>query len=388
MAIMVTTEVATKASPNRRTAPAKPAARASKALWLSCFAEKRYSGRDMAIVARMIDPEITRTRSLSKMRVQHPFSRATFRPAVLMCCGLLAVSGRPVAADGATGRELIRDPAFDLGFSVLALPAGGGEIGRIQPTGTLLQPVWQLAQWHSRFVLTHFAAPDTGSLCVSNVAKRLCLERSPSQDPILTLHLDSRPEYQDHLRRSLSQPWVHLLVQQEIRDAPTLADLTGLRLRFQARLREAETFRPDGYTPSLHAAQFQVVLTLNNTRRESPGYGDYLWFVVPIYDDRYATPPEYIARDFAVTRGKLIYNPGAEALGLPPARVGEWLTADIDLRPWLERALDTAWNQGYLRDSRDPADYRLAHLNLGWEVPGLNRVTMDLRGLSLRASTR
>ena len=285
------------------------------------------------------------------------------------------------------GRELIGDPAFELGFSVLALQPGGGKIGNLQPAGKPSQPVWQLAQWHSRFALTNLAVPDTGILCVSNVAKWISLEPSPNQDPLLTLGVDSRPEYNGQLRRSLSEPWVHLLVQQEIRNAPPLTDLTGLRLRLQARLRDAETFRPDGYTPSLHAAQFQIVLTLNNARRESAGYGDYLWFVVPICDDRYETPPEYIARDFAVTRGKLIYNPGAAALGLPPARVGEWLTADIDLRPWLERALHTAWNQGYLQDSRDLADYHVAHLNLGWEVPGLNRVTMELRGLSLRATT-
>ncbi len=320
------------------------------------------------------------------MRIRNLNHRKPPGLAILALCNLFALSNDLAAAAPIADRELIRDPAFDLGFSVLSLQAGGGEIGRIQPTGTLLEPVWQLAQWHSRFVLTDFAAPDSGSLCVSNVARRLSLERSPGQEPILTLHLDSRPEYQDQLRRTLSQPWVHLLVQQEIREAPSLAELTGLRLRFQARLRDAETFRPEGYTPSLHAAQFQIVLTLNNTRRGSAGYGDYLWFVVPIYDDRYEIPPEYVARDFAVTRGKLIFNPGAAALDLPPTRVGEWLMADIDLRPWLERALHIAWNLGYLQDSRDPADYRLAHLNLGWEVPGLNRVTMDLRGLSLRAA--
>jgi hypothetical protein len=157
-------------------------------------------------------------------------------------------------------------------------------------------------------------------------------------------------------------------------------------LRFEARLGEAATFRPDGYSPSLHAAQFQVVLTLNNTRRDSPGFGDYLWFVVPVYDDRHDVPPEYVAQDFAVTQGKLIYNPGAAALGLKPMRLGEWQAVDCDLRPWLERALRTAWSKGYLPDARELTDYRVAHLNLGWEVPGLNRVAMDLRRLSLEVT--
>jgi hypothetical protein len=58
---------------------------------------------------------------------------------------------------------------------------------------------------------------------------------------------------------------------------------------------------------------------------------------------------------------------------------------DCDVRPWLERALETAWDKGNLRDSRDLNDYRVAHINVGWEVPGLNRVAMELRGLSLEA---
>jgi hypothetical protein len=204
---------------------------------------------------------------------------------------------------------------------------------------------------------------------------------------VLTLGVDSRPEYKGRLRASPAEAWVHLLVQQEIRDAPTLAELSALRLRFEVRLGETETFRPDGYSRDLHAAQFQVVLTLNNTRRGSPGFGDYLWFVVPVYDDRHEVPPAYVAQDFAVTKGKLIFNPGGAAVGLKPMRAGEWQTVDCDLRPWLERALAAAWEKGYLRDSREPAHYRVAHLNLGWEVPGLNRVALELRGLSLRATS-
>lgn len=279
-------------------------------------------------------------------------------------------------------RELLRDPAFDDGFEVLAARGAGRPAGRIQPPRAESAPVWQLAQWHSRFEFTnHLIAAE--SYAISNAAKWLRLERTSVQAPTLTLGLDARPEYDNRLRRGPAEPWVHLLLQQEIRDSPSLADPKPFRLRFETRLREAETFRPDGYSPDLHAAQFQVVLTLNNTRRDSAGFGDYLWFVIPVYDDRHPVPPEYVAQDFAVTRGKLIYNPGAAAFGAEPARVGAWRRFDADLRPWFDRALATAWEKGYLRDSRDPADYRVAHLNVGWEVPGLNRVAMELRGLSL-----
>jgi hypothetical protein len=283
------------------------------------------------------------------------------------------------------GPELIRDPAFNQGFSVLAPKVAGGELGRIQRAEPVAAPVWQLAQWHSQFPFTNTAATVGPDICLSNIAKWLRLDEPSGRQRVLTLGVDSRAEYDGKLRRSSAEPWVHLLVQQGIQGAPSLAELASLRLRFELRLRETDTFRPEGHSPSLHAAQFQVVLTLNNTRRGSPGFGDYLWFVVPAYDDRYDVPPEYVAQDFAVTHGKLIFNPGGVAVGLKPLRPGEWQSLHYDLRPWLERALTAAWDKGYLRDSRNLADYRVAHINLGWEVSGLNRVGMELRGLSLTA---
>lgn len=296
-------------------------------------------------------------------------------PAVLWLTGSLL---------GSEGAELIRDPTFARGFTVLAPKAADGALGRIQATETAGPPVWQLAQWHSRFAFTNAVSDTAPDLGVSNVAKWLRLEVPPADGPTLTLGVDSRPEYGINLRSSPAEPWVHLLVQQEVQNAPSLAELASLRLAFAVRLREAETFRPEGHSPSLHAAQFQVVLTLNNTRRGSAGFGDFLWLVIPVYDDRYPIPPEYVAQDFAMTQGKLIYNPGGAAVGLKMMRIDEWQTVDSDLRPWLEAALRSAWAKGYLPHSRDRADYRVAHLNLGWEVPGLNRVSMEVRGLSLR----
>ncbi len=294
-----------------------------------------------------------------------------------------------VLATGLTAdQELLRDPRFERGFTVLAPKAGEGEWGRLQLADAPNAPVWQLAQWHSRFPFTPGAATAGAVLCVSNAARWFCLDRRDAPAPRLTLGVDSRPEYGDKPRRRAAEPWTHLLVQQAIEDAPALAEIESLRLALEVRLVEAETFRPAGYSPDLHAAQFQVVLTLNNTRRGSPGFEDFLWFVAPIYDDRHAVPPKYLARDFAVTQGKLIFNPGGAALGVPPLRPGRWQRLDCDLRPWLERALLTAWEKGYLPDSRDPADYRVAHLNFGWEVPGLNRVAMEVRDLSLRTRVR
>jgi hypothetical protein len=284
----------------------------------------------------------------------------------------------------AAERELLRDPSFRDGFRVIA-PAAGQRVvvGRLAGESGEKSPAWDLDQWHSHLPFTNPPALRLGpQLSFSNAAKWVVISNGT-----LTLGVDSRVEYTNTLRRSPAEPWVHLLAEQALTNCPSLGELTALRLRFGARLTATETFRPPGYTPDLHAAQFQLVVTLGNTRRESPGYGDFLWFVVPLYDDRHAQPPRYVNRDFADPSAKLIFNPGTDAFTPQRLRDGAWVTVERDLRPLLLEALAEARRIGYLRASPDPVDYRLTTLNLGWEVPGLHRVALALRELSLRAET-
>lgn len=295
------------------------------------------------------------------------------------------LKGLPLLAANVGGRELLSDPEFRHGFRLIAPTAGVRNVlGQCLPEGAVAQPSWDLDQWHSRFAFTNPPMSRVGSSWgVTNQARWVWVDQGT-----LTLGVDSRPEYSGALRRAASEPWVHLLAEQPLVACPSLAEAAALPLRFSARLTEAETFRPPGYTPDLHAAQFQLVVTLGNTRRESRGYGDFLWFVAPLYDDRHEQPPRYVNRDFADPSAKCIYNPGTDAFTTNRLRSGDWVRVHRDLRPLLVDALKEAWRLGYLKDSRDLADYRLTTLNLGWEVPGLNRVAIALRDLSLRVETK
>ncbi len=51
-------------------------------------------------------------------------------------------------------------------------------------------------------------------------------------------------------------------------------------------------------------------------------------------------------------------------------------------------ALETAWKRGFLTGSRGFADDRITGMNLGWEVPGLFDVEMQVRDLSLEVRAR
>jgi hypothetical protein len=281
---------------------------------------------------------------------------------------------------------LIQDPGFAQGFTCL-----GPQSGARRVLGTLGKPErgegsrWLVAQWNSRFPLSGGQVSPHG-LVATNAARWLLVVRESSGPPSLELGVDSRPEYGGVPRTNLAQPWPHLLIEQDFTNAPPLAAIRHLEFELEARLVEAQRFEGPGYSPGLHAAQFQWVVTLQNRNASSKGFGDFLWFVVPMYDDRHATPPPYIAQDFADPSAKLIFNPGAAPFSSASLLSSNWVRFAADLRPHLMEALQTAWAKGYLAGSKDPADYRLTSMNLGWEVPGLNRVSVRVRQLKLEAT--
>ncbi len=201
----------------------------------------------------------------------------------------------------------------------------------------------------------------------------------------LTLAVNASREYAVGARKS-GEPWVHLLVQQNFTDPSSLGEIGTARLRLEARLVKSRLHRAPDYTPELHAAQYQIFLTLQNSNRRSPGFGRFVWFGIPLYDDRARIPPEHKQRDTAGS-DMFIYTPSGELFSRHSAHDGEWIQVDCDLRPLLREALETAWRRGFLDESRDLADYRLTGMNLGWEVPGVFDVELAVRGLSLTVTT-
>lgn len=284
-------------------------------------------------------------------------------------------------------RELIRDPHFQNGFWLLEPKPGQRVVyGEALAPATTAKPVWDLCQWSSKFPLAAARAPQSADdgFCFTNRAKRVCLGRPGSAEADLSLGVNASVEYGDRARQSSGEPWVHLLVQQEIEPPPSLAELESCRFHVEARLKHSKLHRTDDYTPSRHAAQFLIYLTVANRNPRSPGYGQYLWFGIPIYDDRRRFAPAYQAQDFAGTK-MFIYTVAAEVFAKESTQDGNWVIFAQDLLPLMREGLEAGWKRGFLSGSRDLADYRVTGIVIGWEVPGIFDVEMQLRGLNLKA---
>jgi hypothetical protein len=286
--------------------------------------------------------------------------------------------------EGAT-RELIGDRHFERGciLNEPQLESGRkveyGTIAGVRPDG---KPSWVLAQWHSKEKLSPDPSESlpSGALCYRNAAKAVTFGRTGTADADLTLEVIGSSEYGQRLRKT-DEPWVHLLVEQGFENPPALTALSEVRFRVSVRLKNIRRWDEPGYQPGLHAASFPIFISVQNKNRESPGYGQLLWFGVPVYDDRSRMPKSYQALDPGT--GMFIYSPGGKEFMGRSAHDRDWVTINTDLLPLMREGLKTAWERGYLKDSQSLADYHIVGMNLGWEVTGIFDVAMQVRDLSL-----
>lgn len=298
---------------------------------------------------------------------------------------LLCIGGFGSWAEAPPRIELIRDAGFETGFRVIAPRPLGRKVfeGEIRPSTAEGQAEWELAQWASRFTLfgaTRETLP-AGGVRLWDGAKTLAFGGGEIQ-----LGVDSTIEYEGRPRKR-EEDWPHLLVEQSFHHrCPPLSEISAIPFRVECRLDEAERIEPEGYTPSLHAAQFLLYFIVQNVNSESSGHGDFLWLGVPVYDDRGPVEGHVLPGDVALN--KVIFMPSRKAYTERETVLGEWNAFETDLLPLAVEALEAAWKIGKMTDSKDLADYGIVGMNMGWEVPGNHRVLMSVRGLSLGVESR
>jgi hypothetical protein len=301
--------------------------------------------------------------------------------------------GTAVIAHGAelpTSTHLLTDTRFERGFTVWSPKAGSHVMeGIIRPSENVSKPVWGLAQWHSRFTLAGVEPermPD-GVVRFSDRAKSVTFFPSGSEADV-SFGLLGTVEYQGKAPKP-GDPWPHLLAERKLAAQPAVTELEALPFFVQYRLVNEDVSKPEGFTPRRHTAQFVFYITVQNRNRDSAGFGDYFWFGVPMYDTRQRIPKAHKAMDVGSDRkpatGKFIFNPGGDKYTSESAHDRGWVTIERDLLPLVREGLEAAWERGYLKDSHDPADYRLGGMNTGWEVTGPIDVEMQVRGLRLEA---
>lgn len=296
------------------------------------------------------------------------------------------ISGLPIAAV-----QMIADRHFQDATTILD-PINGSVEGVLQYKDPYGATWWSLGQWDTQGSI-YGAVPTlraSGSTQWQNPYKTLVMGPLTSSDGDLILAVDSVAEY-GGVYRQPGAPWPNMLIAQNITEprgwfknyGPSIDSLHELILDIELNLLQADNTYTTGYNSSIHAAQFLLYFTIQNLNPSSSGYGDFLWFGLRFYDDRDSLPDLFVFPDAGT--GKLMYNIGVAPFWTTGLQVGQWKRLVGDLLPHIKLALQEAWNQGFLLDSQSFSDYKIGAMNMGWEVPGLSVVSMQVRNFGLQA---
>ncbi|UCD50977.1 MAG: hypothetical protein JSW27_26065 [Phycisphaerales bacterium] len=307
--------------------------------------------------------------------------------------GLLLVFLAGSHSTATEAESVFGDLSFQQGF-LLSYPrvAKGRAVAATLDLGRAdAQPLWRLCQWATKYSLAD--APcitgSQGDVSYQNEGKRVVVGGPASPHRDLILEIRGQAEYGAQPRHA-GESWPHLLVEQ---DAPRPFQIDALeRLTLSVHLRLlycTDHMAAADYNAGLHAAQFQMFFIVKNVSPQAADHGDYFWFGVPFFDNRYDSPPAYMAKDAGKSdaTGKFIYTVAARAVGIRPLTSGQWVDVETNLLPHIQSGLAEAVARGYLKAGHE-RDYAVVNMNLGWEIPGTFDAAMQVRDLEISASPR
>jgi hypothetical protein len=287
-----------------------------------------------------------------------------------------------------TARCVVRDPNFQRGVKVYDPTEGGGhkQIGTLQGLQPGSTPVWGLSQWNT---LTPFAGEpastmqDPRFIQYTSGSKTITFGRDNTLYADVSLKLNSAIEFKDKGGvRPAKARWPALYLWQTLDDSKPVAQLKQVNFSADAKLNLNRSLRPSGpFNPREDAAQFTMFLTIQNMNKQSLDFGKYVWFGLPIYDNRYKMSAQHEQKD-AFTK-KFIYLLDSRSFSKNSMFNEKWNHLSADLLPEIRESLRRAKAKGFFQDPVDLSNFYIRSLNVGWEIPGTFESEVQLKDFNV-----
>ena len=189
--------------------------------------------------------------------------------------------------------------------------------------------------------------------------------------------------------RELGEPWSHALIEQHFETSVKMTELAHLYMSMEVTVHYVTNKTGDAYDPGKHAAQLLWYITLRNVVPEGSNpeevgtNGDYLWFGVPIYDNRVEFVPEskHIDHGGPGTTNKLIYSMSSRNYFDEPIEMNKTYKINVDILPYV-KAFIYAINNNALVNAQIE-NMEIGYMNFGWEIPGVFDAAATIRDISI-----
>jgi hypothetical protein len=180
---------------------------------------------------------------------------------------------------------------------------------------------------------------------------------------------------------------VHLLIANDFPDHPVnVGRSKQLLFNIEVRLTHCENKMPEGtFDHRLHTAQVPFYFTLRNTNADSPDFNTSIWLGFMTFDYRYETPLRGERYKWDPVTAQYIYQiPQDDMWGNTRFHDMEWHQTNLDIRPFILRAVETLRQEKSVYTQSDLNDLEIVRINFGWEIPGIFDAGILVRNISLR----
>lgn len=202
----------------------------------------------------------------------------------------------------------------------------------------------------------------------------------------VVLNVDTSKEYINQstgemVPRSPGEDWVHMILSQNP-GTVTLSQIEAFTMSLDFTLNVCEVYH------NTDAAQFQWIFGVHD---KTSAIGDYFWFNVTLFDNRYEVFPGTQMYDGgkADATGKFIYAPtGEELFGESGGKteIGVTYHVELNLKEYMKQAFEIAQSFGAMSGCAWE-NLTVSSFNIGWEVTNVSRVGVTLENLSLTVTT-
>lgn len=198
------------------------------------------------------------------------------------------------------------------------------------------------------------------------------------------------PAYTDAPRASLprkdGEAWPHMIVEQYIPSNTRLSELEKVNFSIKFTVEKCDKAQGVTQNDSLHAAQFQWIISVRCDDPAKASYGKSFWFGIPLYDSRMTeSNKDSIHADGGKedATDSLIYGVASTYMLGEVGQVGKEYDVTVDMLPKLKAAFEAAQKKGMFTDCT-LADMRIENTNIGWELPGVFDVSAKIDRLSMK----
>ena len=250
-------------------------------------------------------------------------------------------------------------------------------------------PTWEFGQWASEedIYSKGVKTVDNGVYTFEDTVKTLRLNTNTGD-----AYMEIRGTQEYESGRQEGESWPHILLQQTWynSDLVRLADMQSLYMRMDYKVSLlGETKSHNTNTSQLHCAQAVWYITLQNRNGDSADdYGDYIWFGLPLYDNRYVgqTWGGYsIDNEKDSATGAVIYQVPTENWApngvLPNQEVT--VSVNFDIASYAKSAFEYAKSNYGVFANTAWEDIYIGSMNIGIEIPGSYDIGISVSNLGL-----